>query len=120
MTSEEITKMREWSARLMGWVLVESEDSWGDDSAYRDSSGRLGEFVNFWRPDSNHNQTFMVVDRMAKLGWYLSLNQSMTPPHEWLALFHKTGHPTRLGICALDPLQAIILDAMDAEPNIKE
>jgi len=133
MTSEEIQAAREWSARLMEWRIMtyksfcllhnrepidyryDSMMVWVDKNNQLALTGYMS-----WTPDEDSNQTFMVVGQMAKLGWYLSLDQSMTEPHEWTALFYKAGHPVRLGTVALEPAQAILLDAMVAVPEIKE
>jgi hypothetical protein len=69
MTDTERKELREWSAEtVMGWerVYAEGLPMWKFPSKRWDSVK--------WTPDTDLNQTFMVVERMRELDYYIEIN----------------------------------------------
>jgi len=67
MTPEEIQKLRDWSAKKIGWerVYIDGFPMW------KLPQGRVDSI--YWVPDTNLNQCFMLVEKMREKGFYLHL-----------------------------------------------
>jgi hypothetical protein len=107
MTPKEIQELRRWSAELCEYT---EQFNLGDAIACKDKSGAWIQ----WKPDVDLNQTFMVVDKMRELGWYLKFETS--PPNEYsnFAEFsNRNNKKTGYGINDI-PAQAILLAAKAA------
>ena len=87
-------EMREWTEKKMGFG-----------------------FVDEWRPDTDMNQCFLLVDRMREEGWYLSLEYLTTGIIETGFTFKKTlpNRPQKVIAYDANPCHAIILAAMATE-----
>jgi hypothetical protein len=85
MEENERKELREWAAGVMGWERHPNSLGW---FKYVNDSGAL--FVwykKYWKPDIDLNQTFMVVQRMDELGWWLFWNNEENTAH----FFSKKG-----------------------------
>jgi hypothetical protein len=75
MTDTERQELREWAAGVMGWYL--SETGWWCSGGK--GLNALPEMENYrWTPDYDLNQTFMVVEKMVKLGFEMKLGYGNT------------------------------------------
>ena len=116
ITPEE---MRRWSAEKMGYKISIHKDKVPGVSpptfTYRTNYWSKTEGQIYWRPDTDMNQCFLVVERMRELGWFIMLhNDTITgryragfdgvPGNE----FARTGFDT-------NPALAILLAARATE-----
>lgn len=118
MTEQELKELREWSAEsVMGWV-EHLTPIMGDHPlaiAWNMNNGRLMA-QNDWRPDTDLNQCFMVVERMRELGFMLYLIGPV-----WEAKFIQLGDYRKDGSVehSETPALAILLAAKAAMDNYK-
>jgi len=123
-------ELRDWSAeKVMGWWLKESIDEYGNktgewysgdeytgyDKYYIHSDGEdvSNDLTWLWRPDTDLNQVFMVVERMRELGWYLYCEPepNMTfPNYKKAAIIYEIGfyHPENMKL-ELKPSRGFVM-----------
>ena len=102
-------EMREWTAKKMGWQATDTGNYW-----YENENGVATFSLKMnWTPDIDHNQCFMLVDRMRELGWGFGIYIWMGSP-SILAKFWKVEEFRSVNdnLC-----HAIILAAMATEDN---
>ena len=105
-------EMREWTAKKMGWQATDTGNYW-----YENENGVATVSLKMnWTPDIDHNQCFMLVDRMRELGLYLTI---YTDINSYTAVFRTVDSSGRFWSAPLEInlCHAIILAAMATEDN---
>lgn len=72
MTDQERQALREWSAGKMGWTHHWEIRGWTGTKQWYWLTQERNKIRN-WRPDTDLNQCFMLVEKMRELGWAFGL-----------------------------------------------
>jgi hypothetical protein len=125
MTDTKRQELRKWAAGLMEYHIYRGPIFEGDITiypcivsyqnkcAYFQDSTR-GERI-WWQPDTDLNQTFMVVERMKELGYYINHVNGLTHHSVYFLKYKETsmspsmGHFERAGETARDSSLALAI-----------